>query len=314
MYSPGKGNPVRALDGVSLEVHRGELIGILGESGCGKSTLANTVLRLLPSNAKVERGEIVFWTRNLLSLPESELCSIRGREISLVPQDPALSLNPVMAIGTQISEVLRAHLPLRAKQRRDRVHDLLGEVGFDRPEDIYDAYPHQLSGGQRQRVIIAQAISCGPSLIIADEPTSKLDASLREDIIGLLSRIRERHGAAVIIISHDPTIFAGCADRIAVMYAGRVVEAGNCAGMFMRPFHPYTQSLMRLATTSAVAGGTLKGRFPMIEGESPDPTAVRRGCQFERRCQERMEVCLNHDPQESTPEQERFVSCFKYDK
>jgi ABC-type dipeptide/oligopeptide/nickel transport system ATPase component len=266
-YSPSKAKPVCALDGVSLEVRSGEIIGLLGESGCGKSTLANSVIQSLPSNAKIESGEIVFKGRNLLNLRERELTSIRGREISLVPQDPALSLNPVMAVGTQISEVLRAHLPLRATQRRERVHELLQEMGFERPSEIYHAYAHQLSGGQRQRIVIAQAISCGPALLIADEATSKLDASLQLEIVEYLSAIRKRHGTAMIIITHDPMLLAGFADRIAVMYGGQIVELGKCADMMERPLHPYTQALMRVAKSSSIADVSKKKRFPTIDRE-----------------------------------------------
>lgn len=262
---------MRALDDIGLEIGDGEVLGILGESGCGKSTLANAVLRLLPSNATTEGGEILLHDCDLLRLSESELSAIRGRKISLVPQDPALSLNPVMTVGAQIAEVLRAHLRMTAEERRDRVCDLLCEVGFDQPVTIYHAYPHQLSGGQRQRVVIAQAVACRPALVIADEPTSKLDAPLRLDIIGLLSEMRLRHGTAILLISHDPALVVAFADRVAVMNAGRIVEAGTCTEMFARPLHSYTQALVRLARSSVGAGTGAKGRFPGIEGESLPP-------------------------------------------
>lgn len=266
-YRSAKAKPVRAVDSISLNVRPGEVIGILGESGCGKSTLANAVIQSLPSNAKIESGEILFKGCNVLNLRERELTSIRGREISLIPQDPALSLNPVMAVGTQISEVLRAHLPLKARQRRERVHQLLEEMGFERPSEIYGAYPHQLSGGQRQRIVIAQAISCGPALVIADEPTSKLDASLQAEIVERLSAIRKNHGTAMIIITHDPMLVAGLADRIAVMYGGQIVEMGKCAAMMERPSHPYTQALMRVAKSSSITDAGKKKRFATIERE-----------------------------------------------
>ena len=311
-YHPEHGAPIRALDGLSIEVRPGEIVGILGESGCGKSTLASAMLCLLAPHAKCEGGTILVRGRNLLNLSERELRAIRGLEISLIPQDPALSLNPVMTGGSQVDEVLRAHLPLTAHQRRQRVMELFREVGFDQPEEIYSAYPHQLSGGQRQRITIAQAVACRPALLIADEPTSKLDATLQAEIVALLSQIRRQHGTAILVISHDPTLFAGFADRIAVMYAGRIVEVGNSAEIFGRPLHPYTQALVRLATSSVVTGSSARIRLPAIEGESPDPTCVPVGCRFEPRCSERMDVCSRRYPREFMPEPSRPVNCFKY--
>jgi peptide/nickel transport system ATP-binding protein len=311
-YSLQDGDVSRALDGVRIEVRPGEVVGLLGESGCGKSTLATALLRLLPLNAKCEGGTITFRGCDLLSLSERKLRAIRGREISLIPQDPVVALNPVIAAGLQIGEVLRAHSPLKRGQRRTRVMELLREVGFDHPEEMYSAYPHQLSGGQRQRIAIAQAVACRPALLIADEPTSKLDATLRTEIVELLSQIRRQQGTAILVISHDPTLFAGFADRIAVMYAGRIVEVGTSREIFGRPLHPYTQALVRLATSSLVTGSSGKSRLPSIEGESPDPSSVPIGCRFEPRCSERMDVCSRRYPREFMPEASRPVNCCKY--
>lgn len=303
---------MRVLDGIRLEIRSGEVVGILGESGCGKSTLANALLRLLAPNAKYEAGEVLFHGRDLLRLPESELCAIRGREISLVPQDPALSLNPVMTAGRQVAEVLRAHLLVTAKERRELAEGLLRAVGFDRPDEIYEAYPHQLSGGQRQRVVIAQAMACRPALVIADEPTSKLDAPLRSEIVGLLSAIRQRHGIAILAISHDPALFAGFADRVVVMYAGRIVEVGTCVEIFHQPLHPYTQALVRIGKSPEGPRVNAKDRFTAIAGEPPDPTLATLGCPFAPRCSERMDICAHEYPRPVAPGPERQVSCFKY--
>lgn len=311
-YAPEDGFPIRALDGIRIEVRPGEIVGILGESGCGKSTLASALLRLLPAHARCDGGTIRMGGHDLLNLSERELRSIRGREISLVPQDPALALSPVMMVGTQISEVLRAHLPLNSQQRRKRVVELLCEVGFDQPEEIYSAYPHQLSGGQRQRIVIAQAVACRPALVIADEPTSKLDGTLQAEIIALLSQIRREHGTSILVISHDPTSFAGFADRIAVMYAGRIVEVGSSAEIFGRPLHPYTQALIRIATAAMLTAARARMRLPAIAGESPDPTCIPVGCRFEPRCSERKDVCSRHYPREFMPEPSRPVNCFKF--
>jgi oligopeptide/dipeptide ABC transporter ATP-binding protein len=297
---------------IHLEIRTGEVLGILGESGCGKSTLANAALRLLPRHANCEAGEILFRGRDLLKLSESELCTIRGREISLVPQDPALSLNPVMTAGTQIREVLRAHLPFAAKQRTERVFDLLQAVGFDQPDDIYHAYPHQLSGGQRQRVAIAQAVACWPALVIADEPTSRLDSALRSEIVGLLSALRRHDGTAILAISHDPGMFVGFADRIAVMYAGRIVEIGTCADVFEKPLHPYTQALVRIAKSARAARRHASDRFEAIAGDPPEPTLAISGCAFTPRCPERMEICTREYPGVVALEPTRCVSCFRY--
>jgi len=304
---------VRAVDDLSLVIGSGEVVGILGESGCGKSTLASAILQMLPLHAQWEQGSVVFRGRDLSKMPESELRGIRGRQIALIPQDPALSLNPVMTAGSQISEVLRAHLPSPAKERRARVLELLTEVEFDRPREIYGAYPHQLSGGQRQRVAIAQAVSCNPALVIADEPTSKLDAPLQADVISLLARIRREHGLTIVLISHDPAIFAGFADRIAVMYAGRVIEVGTTAQIFRQPLHPYTQALVEIAKSAVVTSApAARRRFAAIEGDSPDPSRVPAGCRFHPRCPERMDICSQRYPQVYLPEPSRPVSCFKY--
>jgi oligopeptide/dipeptide ABC transporter ATP-binding protein len=313
-YSSGDSSPIRAVDGMGIDIRAGEIVGILGESGCGKTTLAGALLRLLPPNARYESGTILIRGQELLKLPGKELQLVRGRVISRIPQDPALALNPVMTAGSQVGEVLRAHLEGNAKRRRMRVMELLREVGFDRPGEIYSAYPHQLSGGQRQRIAIAQAVACRPALLIADEPTSKLDATLQAGIIALLSQIRQQHGTAILVISHDPALFAGFADRIAVMYAGRMVEVGSSAEILGRPLHPYTQALVRLMMLPVAAGSRTgpRTRFPAIEGEPFDPTCTPVGCRFAPRCVERMDVCSRHYPGEFLPEPSRPVNCFKY--
>ena len=313
-YSSEGSDAICALDGVTIDIRAGEVVGILGESGCGKSTLASALLRLLPPNATWTRGTILIDGRDLLHLSERELRLIRGRVVSLIPQDPALALNPVLTAGSQVGEVLRAHLLVNAEQRRERAMELLREVGFEHPDQIYSAYPHQLSGGQRQRIAIAQAVACRPVLLIADEPTSKLDVTLQAEIIALLSQIRRQHGTAILAISHDPALFAGFADRISVMYAGRIVEVGSSAEIFGSPLHPYTQALVRIATSAVVTGSSARPRFPSIEGESFDPTCVLVGCRFAPRCPERMDVCSHHYPGEFLPEPSRPVNCFKYEE
>jgi len=310
-YAPDSDQPVRALDHASLEIRPGELLGILGESGSGKSTLAAALLKLLPSDARYDSGTIHFRGRDLLALPESALRRIRGAEIALIPQDPALALNPVIRVGDQIAEVLRAHVRMTRRDRRARVEELLAEVGFGHPRTIYPAYPHQLSGGQRQRVVIAQAVACRPHLVIADEATSKLDASLQAEIIALMRQISQRHGMAFVVISHDPTVLAGFVDRLAVMYAGRIVEEGRTEDIFRRPLHPYTQALVRLSARYLSNAGT-RTRFPAIDGEPPTLTTVGIGCPFAPRCPEKMQECTDQELEETTPRHSQRVSCFKY--
>lgn len=302
----------RALDNLSLAIKSNEVIGILGESGSGKSTLGAAILRSLAANAHRDHGKILFRGYNLWAMSESELRQIRGREISLVLQDPALALNPVLTVGFQIAEPMRAHLPLSAKQRRSRVLELIADVGFQRAEEIYAAYPHQLSGGQLQRVAIAQAISCHPTLLIADEPASKLDAPLQTEIISMLTKIRRQHGLAILLISHDPAIFPGLADRVAVMYAGKIVELGPTAQVFRDPLHPYTQALVQIARETLAANDPIGAHFATIDGESPDPSNLPLGCRFYSRCPIRMDVCAAQDPGSFLREPSRTVNCFKY--
>lgn len=302
----------RALDRVNLEIGQGEIIGVLGESGCGKSTFASALLRLLPPHARCESGRVMFRGRNLLTMADHELRGVRGKEISMISQDPALSLNPVIRVGDQIAEVLHAHSAMNRSERRQNVEALLQSVGFDQPRQTHSAYPHQLSGGQRQRIAIAEAIACHPVLVIADEPTSKLDTALQAEILALLSEIRKRRATAFLVISHDPTIFPGFADRIVILHAGRVVEEGKTQDIFRKPLHPYTQALVRLSERYFESAPNSRTRFPALNGEAPDLTRLGAGCRFEPRCPERMQVCINCNPPELTPEPFRRVSCFKY--
>ena len=259
-YVPESGDPVTAVDDASLHLQFGEVVGILGESGSGKSTMAAAIMRLLPAGAECA-GSVTFADRDILTMKEDELRATRGRHISIVPQDPASSLNPVMRAGTQISEVLRAHMDLGPTERKQRVHQLLSEVGFDDPKRIAASYPHQLSGGQRQRVVIAQAIACEPALVIADEPTSKLDAPLQIEIVGLISGLIRARGTALLWITHDPATLVGFADRLAIMNAGRIVENGATQDVFRRPVHPYTEKLMRFSQQFALSAAAAAGRL-----------------------------------------------------
>lgn len=311
-YLANEPRPVHAVKAANLRVHAGEVLGIMGESGSGKSTLATSVLRLLPVHAECAAGSVTFDGCDVLTMRNSDLRRFRGAKIAMVPQDPATSLNPVLKIGTQISEVLRAHLRLNKSQRETRVFELLREVGFDDAERIAFAYPHELSGGQRQRVVIAQAVACRPALLIADEPTSKLDSQFQAEILELLINIVRRHGTALILVTHDPGILIGIADRIAVMYAGSVVEEGTAEEVVRNPLHPYTQALLTLFKSEHGGRTGKTEHFPVIAGDAPDLSHALPGCRFEPRCPERMSVCSAQDPEESTLSCSHRVSCFKH--
>lgn len=310
-YAPENGSPLLAVDDVNLEIRAGEVVGLIGESGSGKSSLAASVLRLLPAAATC-RGSIQFQGRNLLEMKDAELRRLRGASISLIPQDPAACLNPVIRTGNQIAEVLRAHSRMSHSERKTRVKELLSEVRFDDPERIYAAYPHELSGGQRQRLAIAQAIACRPALLIADEPTSKLDPAVQAEILALLKDIVHRDSTAMLLITHDPANLAGFANRVAVMYAGRIVECGRTEDIFHRSLHPYTQGLLRLATANGRSAILPRMPFPAIAGEPPTLTRTEPGCRFEPRCDARLEACSRNDPPEFADSDLHRVNCFLY--
>ena len=236
-----------ALCEIDFEIAPGEVVGILGESGCGKSTLALSVLGLLPANARVE-GSILFHEQNLLQLSESRLTTIRGAQISLIHQEPGLSFSPVMRVGEQIAEVLRAHRSMKRTVREQECKAMLPGVQLGDVDRIYDAYPHQLSGGELHRVAIAQALICRPELVICDEPTSSLDVTIQAEILSLLRELKRKLGMAMIFITHNPALLAGFADRVLVMYDGRIVEQGRVAQVFRRPLHAYTNELLQLVT------------------------------------------------------------------
>lgn len=302
---------VRALNGVNLRLAAGEVLGVLGESGSGKSTLAKAVLRLLPPTSNRVRGGITFAGRNLLALGSREMQRVRGAQLSFIPQEPGLALNPFLKIGSQIAEILRVHKGWNAKRCRAEAESLLHLVQLSQAgRKVFDAYPHQLSGGQQQRVAIAQAISCAPDLIIADEPTASLDRATEADILDLLRRLRARRGIALLLITHDARILGDFGDRIAVMYAGRIVEDGPAHSVLYAPRHPYTRALMACARRADGAEKLASGqRLPTIPGSAPDPRSVWRGCSFLPRCSEHISECLVRRPT-AAEKQDSLVECF----
>lgn len=305
--------PTPARSRIDFVVARGEIIGILGESGCGKSTLALSLLGLLPASASVE-GSILFRNEELLGLDESQWRAIRGAKISLIHQDAGLSLSPVMRVGDQISEVIRAHNRSKRKLRRKTVEAILREVRLTDVDRIYDAYPHQLSGGELHRVVIAQALVCQPDLVIADEPTRALDVGIQAEVLAVLQRLNRKYGTTLIFITHNPALLVGFADRVIVMYAGRIIEEGPTARLFRRPFHPYTKALLQLVPRHPLDLSLSAGRhLPAIAGGPHDLERASHGCPFEPRCSERMAACQSQYPEELAPEEGRRVSCLRYE-
>lgn len=298
---------VRAVDGVSFTIDEGETFGLVGESGCGKSVTALSLLRLLDGNGRIVGGDIVFAGRRLLALSEEEMRSLRGDQIAMVFQEPMTSLNPVFTVGYQIGEVLEVHRGMSRKQARAEAIELLRLVEIPEPERRVDAYPHQLSGGMRQRVMIAMALACRPRLLIADEPTTALDVTIQAQILDLLAHLQEQFGMAVLFVTHDLGIVAERARRVAVMYAGRIVEEAETATLFRNPLHPYTRGLLR----SIPRLGMRVRRLAAIPGSVPDPLALPSGCRFRDRCTYAVARCGEIDPQLEPFGDSRAVACIR---
>src|SRR5271168_452384 len=312
-YSARSGEVCPALAGVNFDLGTGEILGVLGESGSGKSTLAAALLGLLPSKGKILRGSVLFEGKNLLAASPQVLREIRGGRIGVIFQDPSSSLHPTLQVRQQVSDVLTAHESLDRRLINEKISQLLLSVFPENAELISRSYPHELSGGQRQRVLIAQAIACGPSLLVADEPTASLDPTTQQEILQLFRTLRQKLGIGMILITHNPALLAGLADRILVLYAGRVAEIGPTAEVLSSPQHPYTEALLRcLPSNFANGSGARKGSLHVIPGDPPDLSLGKSGCQFEPRCVERMEVCNCNEPRVAAVSKLHEVSCFKF--
>ncbi|MDE2924509.1 MAG: ABC transporter ATP-binding protein [Acidobacteriota bacterium] len=285
--------PVRAVNSVSLGVAAGETLAIVGESGSGKSVTALSILRLIPDPGRIEKGRILFEGRDLLALDEAGIRAVRGNRIAMIFQEPMSSLNPVLTIGRQVAEPLRLHRGLKRREALDQAVDLLRSVAIPDAEKRLGDYPHQFSGGMRQRVMIAMALACHPRLLIADEPTTALDVTVQAQILELLKERTRESDSALILITHDLGVVARYADRVAVMYGGRIVESGPAAALYADPRHPYTQGLLR--SVPRLEGDT-GGRLASIEGQPPDLSALPAGCAFEPRCPNAHERCLEAPP------------------
>ncbi|MEA2929389.1 MAG: peptide/nickel transport system ATP-binding protein ddpF, partial [Hyphomicrobiales bacterium] len=283
---------VHAVDGISYTVNRGETVAVVGESGCGKSVSALAIMRLLARTGRVTKGEILFEGRNLLALSEDEMREKRGRDISMIFQEPMTSLNPVMSIGQQVMEPLLIHMKMSDEQARARALELMQLVGITDGERRLDQYPHHLSGGMRQRVMIAIGLACNPKLIIADEPTTALDVTIQAQILELMKELSRRLGIALVIITHNLGIVARYADRVNVMYAARIIEQGSADNVFLEPAHPYAIGLMRSIPRLDLPRGA---KLETIEGLPPDLRTPPAGCRFAPRCPYRIEACTAQD-------------------
>jgi peptide/nickel transport system ATP-binding protein len=285
---------VRAVNGVSFEVSEGETLGIVGESGSGKTVTVMSVMRLILDPNATFAGEVIYKGRDLMRLSKSGMREVRGNEIAMIFQDPMTSLNPVYRVGWQIAEQIRAHEKVTAQAARARAVELLTAVGIPNPSSRVDDYPHQFSGGMRQRVMIALALSCSPSLLIADEPTTALDVTIQAQILRLIRRLREQFGSAIVLITHDMGVVADVADRVAVMYGGRIVEQGTKQQIFYDPRHPYTWGLLG---SIARLDRPRPRRLPTIPGLPPSLLRLSAGCAFAERCASRFEPCTEELPE-----------------
>jgi oligopeptide transport system ATP-binding protein len=299
--------PLHAVVDASLRVEAGQSLGLVGESGSGKTVTALSAVGLTPSPGRVVAGEIWFDGRNLLAQRPAVLRGIRGRDIGVIFQDPGAYLNPVKTIGDQVAEPLLVHRFATRRHARRRAIELLEMVGIPSPADRIGAYPHQFSGGMRQRVMIATALACKPRLLIADEPTTALDVTIQAQIVDLLVALRAEFGMSLILITHDVGLVAGIVDRIAVMYAGRVVESGDVFDIFESPAHPYTVGLLSSVPRLDEPPGT---RLQVIGGTPPDPAALPSGCPFRVRCRHAMEVCAMRFPPTELLDRDHTVNCW----
>ncbi len=303
---------VKAVDGVDLEVKRGEIVGLVGESGCGKSVTSLSVMRLIGTPGKIVQGKVVFNGQDLLTLSEQKMTRIRGNKISMIFQQPTSSLNPVFKIGAQVAEVLQVHQGFSKEAAWKQAVELLTSVGIPDPEQKAHAYPFELSGGQAQRVMIAMALALNPDLLIADEPTTALDVTIQAQILDLIRNLRAQMGTAVILITHDLGVIAEMADRVAVMYAGRIVEEAFVNSLYAQPLHPYTQGLI----ASIPVLGEVKDRLEVIPGSVPDLIDLPSGCRFAARCQAReqyqLPICEQLEPGLIPVINDHSVRCWLY--
>ncbi|CAF1766334.1 ABC transporter ATP-binding protein [Bacillus subtilis] len=306
-----KKEPIPAVDGVDFHISKGETVALVGESGSGKSITSLSIMGLVQSSGgKIMDGSIKLEDKDLTSFTENDYCKIRGNEVSMIFQEPMTSLNPVLTIGEQITEVLIYHKNMKKKEARQRAVELLQMVGFSRAEQIMKEYPHRLSGGMRQRVMIAIALSCNPKLLIADEPTTALDVTIQAQVLELMKDLCQKFNTSILLITHDLGVVSEAADRVIVMYCGQVVENATVDDLFLEPLHPYTEGLL---TSIPVIDGEID-KLNAIKGSVPTPDNLPPGCRFAPRCPKAMDKCWTNQPLLLSHKSGRTVRCFLYEE
>jgi len=299
----------KAVDGVGFEIPRGKTLGLVGESGCGKSVTALSIMQLVPSPpGKIEGGSVFLGETDLVRLSERQMRRIRGKDISMVFQEPMTSLNPVFTVGNQVMEVLRLHQKMSKREARDKTIELLSRVRIPVPDQRINEYPHQLSGGMKQRVMIAMALACNPVLLIADEPTTALDVTIQAQLLDLLNALQEQFKMSILLITHDLGVIAETADFVAVMYAGKIVEYASAEDLFGEPKHPYTLGLLG----SLPKMGKKKRKLAVIPGNVPNPLYFPPGCRFHPRCPNVMDICCKWEPPLAEVASRHKAACFLY--
>ncbi|MFQ5651534.1 MAG: ABC transporter ATP-binding protein [bacterium] len=306
-----KEGTLRAVDGVDLEINPGETLALVGESGSGKTVTVLSIFRLVPPPGRIVAGAIEFRGSNLLTLPEKQMSSIRGKEIGFVLQDALSALNPVMRVGEQIAEIFRHHFSVNRAGAKHRTLELMKKVQLPNGEQLYHAYPHQLSGGLRQRVLIAIALACQPALVVADEPTTALDVSIQSQILSLLQELKEEFKISLLLITHDLGIVAQMADRVAVMYAGKIVEQATTEQLFTHPLHPYTEALLNSIPRINFSSNGQRQGFAPLPGKVPDLMNLPSGCTFHPRCAMAEDACRSKIPEDIFLDDNRCVKCLK---